>query len=602
MKPYQMLQPNKVYQFWDYIIIPFKIAPFHMTVNVINKLVMALIPSLQVFVIARFIDTASAIFQDKMSEDSIYLPLVLLMLFIAYGYLNWSVMSVVNDRANMRLNEVLRSEMLRHRASLKYRYIEDAETWDLISRTCGDLAGSILAGFYSILGAAEIFIRVGSILLILLSQALGASIVILVVTIPLFFLAYKGGKATYQANVTAAKYSRRASCLHKVLTGRDAVNERTVFGYTDEVNREWLEKYEAARKINLKTNIRYYIRMKGASLITVLISLIITGVLAYSAMNGELSPGLFMGLVTASFNLVQMMSWTLANTMKQLSGQKEYLKDLTAVMGLKTIPDALEAAENMPGFSLESIKFSHVSFCYPGTDRYILRDISFTLEKGRTYALAGANGAGKTTVIKLLTGLYDQYEGEIYINDRPLRSYSPAQLKSVFSVVYQDFCKYAVTLRQNLKLGRENEFSEERALKSLEAFGLSEIVSRFPQGLDTPLGKVAGDHDLSGGEWQRLALARLWYTDAPVFILDEPTAALDPVAESNMYSLFHEISKNKTTIFITHRLGAAKVADKILVIDNGRIAESGSYQELISLNGVYAGMYNRQKEWYEYGT
>lgn len=602
MKQYKALQPNKEYQLWDCLVIPFKIVPFYMIVKVINKLVTALIPSLQVLVIARFIDTADAVFHGQMSESSIYLPLVLLMLFIAHGYLNWSVMGVVDDTANMRLNKVLHSEMLRHRASLKYRYIEDTGAWDLISRTCGDPAGSVLNGFNLILGVAEIFIRVGSVLIILMTKALGVSIILLLVTIPLLFLAYKGGKATYQANVTAAKYSRRASYLHEVLSGRDAVNERAVFGFTDEVNREWLEKYEAARKINLKTNIKYYIRMKGASLITVLISLIITGVLAYLVMKGELSAGLFMGLVTASFSLVQMMSWTLANTMKQLSRQKEYLKDLTAVMGMETMSDVLEDAGDVPEFPLESIKFIHVSFCYPGTNQYILKDMSFTLEKGKTYALAGANGAGKTTVVKLLTGLYDQYEGEICINDRPLQSYSPAQLRSVFSVVYQDFCKYAVTLRQNLKLGQANEFSEERARRSLDAFGLSGIIGRFPDGLDTPLGKVTGDIDLSGGEWQRLALARLWYRDTPVFILDEPTAALDPVAESRMYSLFHKISQNKTTVFITHRLGAAKIADQILVIDDGRVAESGSHKELISLDGIYAGMYHRQKEWYEYGT
>lgn len=602
MKQHKVLQPHKVYRFWDYIFIPFKIVPFHMTANIVNKLVTALIPSLQALLIAQFIDTANAIFQNKLSRSSIYLPLILLMLIVAYGYLNWSVMNVVNDRANMRLNEILRSEMLQQRASLKYQYIEDSETWDLISRTCGDLAGSLLAGFNSILGAVEIIIRVASILMILISQVVWASLIILIVSIPLFFLAYKGGKATYHANEVAAKYSRRASYLHEVLSGRDAVNERTLFGFTDDINMEWLEKYEAARKINLKTNIRYYIRMKGASLITVLISVIIACVLLYSVMNGYLSVGLFTGLITTSFSLVQMMSWTLANTMKQLAIQKQYLKDLTAVMNLETIPNALEQVSYMPEFSLESIKFCHVSFRYPGTDQYILKDISFTLEKGKTYALVGTNGAGKTTVIKLLTGLYNQYDGEIYINDKPLKLYSLAQLKAIFSVVYQDFCKYAITIRQNLQLGCAGEFSEERAFKSLEALGLLETIYRYPKRLDTPLGKIIGDNDFSGGEWQRLALARILYTDAPVYILDEPTAALDPIMESDIYSLFHKISQNKTTIFITHRLGAAKMADKVLVIHNGRIVESGSHQELIVQNGIYAEMYNSQREWYEYGT
>lgn len=310
--------------------------------------------------------------------------------------------------------------------------------------------------------------------------------------------------------------------------------------------------------------------------------------------------GLYMGLATASVSLVQMMSWTLANAIRQLVRHREYLKDLTAVMGLESVPGALSDVERLEGFELESIEFRDVSFRYPGTDKYVLKGMSFVLQKGKTCAFVGVNGAGKTTVTKLLTGLYDKYEGGIYINGKLLQSYTLAQRKWIFSVVYQDFCRYAISVRDNISLGAVGEFSKQRAAEILDGLGLSKRIRQFPEGMDAGLGKVAGDADLSGGEWQRLALARVLYADAPVYILDEPTAALDPIAESEIYSLFREISRGKTTIFITHRMGAARIADEILVVDGGKIAESGSHEELMAHKGIYHGMYESQKEWYRH--
>ncbi len=595
-----VLSENKEYKLKDYVVVPFRIAPFQMSVILLNKLLSAVVPSLQVLVIAQFIDTAGGIFQGNMPRNAVYLPLFLLMLMVAYSYLNWSVMGIMNGQADMRMKKVLNMQMLWKRAALEYQYIEDNDTWNLISRTCENPAASMLKGFHAVFGIAEIICRIMCIIAIFISQVFWSSHIIIVMLVPLLLLAYKSGRSAYFTSVEAAKLTRRAVYLHKVLSERNTMNERTLFGYTDNLNKRWLEKYEAARKMKLKTEIRNYVRMKGASIITVCISAAIVLVLLYPVSEGTLTVGLFMGLVSAAFNLVQMMSWTLANSIKQLVVHKEYLKDLTAVMGLKTVPGSLSDREKLDEFSLDSIEFRNVSFHYPGTDRYVLKNLSFVLRKGKTYAFVGANGAGKTTVTKLLTGLYDQYEGEIYINGKISQSYSPAQRKWIFSVVYQDFCKYAISIRDNISLGTIESFSEQQAAEILDKLGMLERINQFPEKMNTLLGKIAGDADLSGGEWQRLALARVLYADAPVYILDEPTAALDPIAESDIYSLFHEISKNKTTIFITHRMGAAKIADEIMVMDGGRIAESGSHKELIDCKGIYYNMYESQKEWYEY--
>ena len=221
------------------------------------------------------------------------------------------------------------------------------------------------------------------------------------------------------------------------------------------------------------------------------------------------------------------------------------------------------------------------------------------LYNGKHYAFVGVNGAGKTTITKLLTGMYDDFEGKILIDGKSIREFTTSELKGLFSVVYQDFAKYYISLKENIGLGNVHGVSDEEITEALESIGLAELVEELPNGLDTPLGKIKeGSVDISGGQWQRIAIARTIANKAPVHILDEPTAALDPIAESNIYSIFSKISRGKWTIFITHRLSAARLADEIFVIADGRVCEKGSHSELMEKQGVYAEMFEAQRSWY----
>lgn len=275
------------------------------------------------------------------------------------------------------------------------------------------------------------------------------------------------------------------------------------------------------------------------------------------------------------------------------------MRDLTNFVALEESCDA-QSLPSMPPPVFESLEFVNVSFRYPGTEKLILDQISFKIEPGGHYSFVGANGAGKTTITKLMTGLYDNYSGEILLNGRSLREYSQGDLKAFFHVVYQDFARYYISLGQNIELGNPRKLANGVSVESAAAeLDLVDVIARLPQGLDTPLGKIKeGGQDLSGGEWQRVAMARAVYNLAPFRILDEPTAALDPLSESRLYEHFEQISQDKTTIFISHRLGSTKLADQIFVIDQGRLAEQGSHDELMSLNGIYADMYQSQRGWY----
>lgn len=595
-----VIESNKKYIFWDFLRIPLSICPICSLLKVFNVVLAALIPSFQVLLTADFVDTAMAIFAGTKAQTDIFSPLFLLMATVGYSGLNPQLISFVDLRFEMKLTQVYRSAMAEKRARLAYRHIENADSWDLITRTCTDPVTKLKEGFDSCLDAASIVIRVFSLLLILLAQVWWAGAVIVTASIPLFWLSLKGGKATYQASVEAQKFSRRAAYLQKVLSDRENVEERSLFGYTDAVNQMWYEKYETSRKINLKVRLKYFIRMKGSSLITVALSMFIMAVLLFPLSHGQITIGMFMGLITTTLDLVHVMSWSLSNAMESLAKNREYLKDLTAFCALEEAPGSLDMPCDISALPLESIEFRDVSFCYPGTDRFILRHFNLRLENGLHYAIVGINGAGKTTITKLLTGLYDNYDGEILINGRSIREYSQAQLKAMFAVVYQDFARYFVSMRDNIALGNVLSADEEKIRKSASNAGLDEAISQKTAGLDSILGKIKQNGvDLSGGQWQKVAIARALYNPANVRILDEPTAALDPIAESNVYEMFGRVSAGKTTIFITHRLGAARLADRIVVIQEGKVAEEGSHEQLLARKGIYAEMFDAQRSWYQ---
>jgi ATP-binding cassette subfamily B protein len=437
---------------------------------------------------------------------------------------------------------------------------------------------------------------------VLVTHVWWAALVILGFSAPLFWLAVKAGKSNYEASKEAAKHTRRAQYLQEVLTGRDNVDERSLFGYSDELNGQYGKKYFTALKITMKTELKNYIKMKSASLITVLISVLIAGVLIVPLGSGEISVGMFMGFVIATFGLAQFMAWDLSQVTSELAKNHEYLRDLTAFGALSETADATSLpAEKIA--APDCIEFRDVSFAYPETEGLILKNLNLKLYAQKHYAFVGINGAGKTTITKLLTGLYDNYTGDILVDGKNLRDFTQPELKSLFSVVYQDFAKYQIPMVDSVGIGDVRNISRDtsaEAVKSaVNSLGLDEAVSKLPQGIDTPLGKIKESGvDLSGGEWQRVAIARSLVSRAPIHILDEPTAALDPVAESEVYKIFGEISKGLSTIFITHRLGAARLADEIFVIADGRVAEQGSHENLITKAGIYAEMFEAQRGWY----
>ncbi|MBL0385652.1 ABC transporter ATP-binding protein [Tumebacillus sp. ITR2] len=277
-----------------------------------------------------------------------------------------------------------------------------------------------------------------------------------------------------------------------------------------------------------------------------------------------------------------------------------YIEQLFVFLALPTVePKLLSGVQDVE--RIETFEFRDVSFCYPGTEREVLHNVSFSLQRGQCIAIVGRNGSGKTTLAKLITQLYAGYDGEILVNGESVRTLDVEQLQKRIGVVFQDYVHYEMTLRHNIGLGNtETIEDDEKIWEASEKTGIGSFVRNLPHQLDTELGRwVVKGEQLSGGQWQRIAIARAFIRNADLYVLDEPNSALDPIAEFEMFERIRDLLRDRLGIYIAHRLASARFADRILVMDGGQVIEQGTHDELMALDGQYAEMYNVQTNLYE---
>ena len=273
----------------------------------------------------------------------------------------------------------------------------------------------------------------------------------------------------------------------------------------------------------------------------------------------------------------------------------DFMKEEQTVVAIKKNPDKVAHGEP------HTIVFDHVSFSYPGVDKKVISDVSFTVRPGETLVLVGLNGAGKTTLIKLLTRLYDPTEGRILLDGKDIREYDIKDLYRLFGIIFQDFGRYADTVSENIRFGDiHKKYSEEEIRKAAVSAAADPYISELAEGYNTPLMRIFEENgtELSGGQWQKLAVSRAFYSDSDILILDEPTAALDPIAEQEIFKQFDSLRSEKTTVFVSHRLSSAVIASKILVLEYGKLIEEGTHHELMEKQGRYYELFETQAKRY----
>ncbi len=589
---------KKKYTYLDSLRFSVISSPVCTILYLILSLAVAILPTCQVIINARFIDNALGLIDGSATKRAVYISLAIVIGIIAYQWLVEPIKAYLANKIEMDMRVSLKGAYVEKCSKIEFKYVENTDSMDLMNRVADTMEHKFIDGFTNVVNLISLFMTIAGLLIVLITQIAWVALIMIAVAIPLLYLSFISGKATYEANKEITKYQRKYKYLTTVMTGRENVDERTVFGYNEKLNDKWFEQYEISRKMETRTRAKWFVKLKSGSMITAFLCTFIAAMLINPVATGIITIGMFFSLINATFDLVHTMSWSLTRLIEAVSTHIEYLKEITKFAAFEQYDNADAVPEG--GIEFKSLEFRNVTFKYPGTETCILKDMNMKIEAGRHYAFVGANGAGKSTIAKLLTGLYQDYEGRILINGRDLREYTASQLKAFYSVVYQDFARYSISIRDNIAIGCVGGADDEAISNAITALKLDSVIEGLEDGKDTLLGKLAQEgKDLSGGEWQRTALARCFVSEAPIRVLDEPTAALDPIAESNLYSEFAKLCEGRTTLFFSHRLGSVKLADYIYVIDNGHVEEQGTHNELMAAKRLYHTMYDSQRRWYQ---
>jgi ATP-binding cassette subfamily B protein len=452
-------------------------------------------------------------------------------------------------------------------------------------------------------------LSMGAILGLLLRLQPIAVLVLLVTTLPhILVQSYYANKQFVMANAWTPTHRKLTYLSYGLLTWHEDAPEVRLFGLADlflgRFRRIWDQLLDEEKALSLS-------RARATLLLALLSTLGVVAVWVHAVTQAVWSI-ITIGDLALVFDVTRRVQdgfrW-LFDLVGTFYSHTLFLTNLVEFLELP--PDAVDGALSRPiepdrqlsvhPVFRQGIEFRNVSFRYPGSEKHALQDVSFVLRPGETVALVGENGAGKTTLVKLLSRLYDPTEGTILLDGQDLRAYDLDAYRRQLGVILQDFLQYHLSVRENIGLGQVDLMDDqERIERAAELGGARAMIDSLPQGFDTQLGtEFEGGVDLSTGQWQKLALSRAFMRDAQVLILDEPTAALDAKAEHDVYQRFTRLTAGKATVLVTHRLWTVKMADRILLLEQGQLVEEGTHDELMALDGRYAQMYALQADKYE---
>ncbi|WP_176718099.1 ABC transporter ATP-binding protein [Paenibacillus kribbensis] len=428
-------------------------------------------------------------------------------------------------------------------------------------------------------------------------------IILFMVSLVSVYSIFKLNKEQFKIYMNRTPLYRESWYMTYLLTNDRAVKEVKIFNlssyllkrYGDLLQRFFVEDRQILGK-RVKVTFLY-------SLLELAVLLGVVWLAIRETLEKKILIGSLYGYIQAIM-LTQSQMQTLIQGIVQFSQNNLYMEQLFLFLQLPTsdpvrqqkemvLPTDREKKEDL---CIEQISIDGVSFTYSGQTVPSIQNIHLTMTKGQTIAIVGRNGSGKSTLMKILMQLYSDYSGVIKINGRPVQEYDLQQVQDKIGVVFQDFMHYEMSARHNIGFGSLGRMEQdEELIHAAQYAAIDQIITKLPQGLDTQLGKwFEGGYQLSGGQWQRMAIARAFLRKADVYILDEPSSFLDPVAERDLLVLFLELMRDSIGIFITHRISSARLAQKIVVMDNGVIVEQGTHKELMLLDGLYAEMYSIQ--------
>ena len=426
------------------------------------------------------------------------------------------------------------------------------------------------------------------------------TILLIAGSIILILINIEASKQFVQVNYRQSPLKRQQYYWMSLATSRETAAELRLFGLGSYFLKKWKSlSDQLIDELNDERKRIAFLRGRGDLILIVLLAIMIIGIV-----SAGMKEMITVGALVAFLYMIDRFE----NAIYDVAGHGEMLSEF--YYNLQHVPQFLQSGlkemttgYEAPQFIKKGIVFENVSFSYPGTSRQSLKNIDLHIEPGERIAVVGENGAGKSTLALLLLGLYRPTEGRILIDGMDLEEINPVSWRRKCAAVFQHFVKYQLSAKENIIFSNVSAINRKEKLKQVaKRSGIDDVLSQLPYGYETLLGKeYEKSHDLSGGEWQKIAITRAYFKEADILVLDEPTSSLDAQSEDEIYRQFSQVSDGKTTLLISHRLGSARLADRIILLHDGKLVETGNHEELIVQRGQYAKMYHSQATWYQRG-
>ena len=577
-------------------------SPGLLTLILVLSIVLALVPAATLWVGKLLLDeVARAIAGGFPSAADAYgrlASLLALQVGIAIGA---SLVQTMYGTARELLGDTLQNRIslriLHKAADLDVESFENAETYDALRNAYNEVGSRPLGVMFMVIGIGQALITLTSIGSLMARLGWEVLPLVLVASVPGVIVSSRFGAESYRVMRRRATDARHQNYLGSILTSDSLVKEVRLFGFEQYLLTGWQDYYKKFRAQFVSLLARRSAWGLAATLGSSLLIALATLSVLRRAANGTITVGDF-SLFIGGIVQIQSQFTGLLNSVTGIYESLLYMRNLFEFLELPS--RNLDEGEVWRG-PIDSIEFQDVSFRYPLTERDVLSNVSFTISKGQALALVGENGAGKTTVVKLLTRLFEPTAGRILLNGVDARRFSPRSVQCEMSIIFQDYGQYQMTARENIGLSRTDRLEETAAIeRASEKSGAVDVVNDLPERYETMLGRLfPGGRQLSGGQWQRLALGRLYFRPASVQIFDEPTAALDAIAEAAMIDRLREHGKDRITLLISHRFSTVRMAETIVVLHEGTVVESGSHRDLLEKGGIYATLFNLQARGYQ---
>lgn len=570
--------------------------------NIGLVVVQGLLPLLTLYLIKLLVDTIASEIgrtESSISLDAIFY-LILAMGGVAFfthacGTLSSLVLRIQNQIVTDHMHDLLHAKSI----EVDLEYYENSEYYDTMHRAQQDAPYQPMAILNSLLQIGQNGVSLMAMVGLLWWFHWAVVPILALTALPDFLVRLKFSHTLYAWQRKRTPDERKTWYLNWMLTRDTHAKEIRIFDIGEQFRSMWLNI-----RSMLREELRDIEKRRAFSLIAAQI-IGVVGVFGvyYFLANRTIQGMLSLGALVMYFQAIQRGAGYLQGLGSSLSSLYEsslFLKNLEEFLNIQPKITTPVDPLPIPHPVKQGLVFDQVTFSYRDQDRVTLSDISFSIRPGEHIAFVGQNGAGKTTLVKLLCRLYDPTHGRITFDGEDIRKYSPEEYRRIISVIFQDFARYFLTATENIALGHDAQPERSKVIEAAKQAGVDERLSRLPQGYQTVLGKwFDGGQELSIGEWQKVALARAFFRNSDILVLDEPTSAMDARAEAELFERFLELAHNRMAILISHRLSTVKMVDRIYVLEEGKIVESGTHEDLVKKQGEYAKLFETQAQYYK---